>query len=245
MNTNEFRHPKERLQNLSSRHKVSTIYCVLLCVCFLFFVVFFLFSFLEFQWWEDVEVMQIIGGGGWVIIEGSVCLHVRTWVWCAGWRWSSSPCRSVEGSVRGSAGTRGCYLALAWHSPEVFLFIFISMTDNNSNNLEAATFSILFCLCASAQRRTPVCGNISHLVFIDLTHLDRGSKTGNYSNLFTPIKFSREAHQHPLLRLPDCVGMLSMFLPVLRTQNPQPYFYADDFFFFFFFFFLKPAAHSS
>lgn len=28
MNTNEFRHPKERLQNLSSRHKVS---CVLFC----------------------------------------------------------------------------------------------------------------------------------------------------------------------------------------------------------------------
>lgn len=28
MNTNEFRHPKERLQNLSSRHKVSNIYFV-------------------------------------------------------------------------------------------------------------------------------------------------------------------------------------------------------------------------
>lgn len=27
MNTNEFRHPKERLQNLSSRHKVSNSFC--------------------------------------------------------------------------------------------------------------------------------------------------------------------------------------------------------------------------
>lgn len=41
MNTNEFRHPKERLQNLSSRHKVSTISFLLCdCGCVL--------------WWEDV-----------------------------------------------------------------------------------------------------------------------------------------------------------------------------------------------
>lgn len=87
-----------------------------------------------------------------------ICLPpcAYTWVWCAGWLWSSSPCRSVEGSVRGSAGTRGCYLALAWHSPEVFLFIFLTIRANNSNNLEAATFSIPFCPCAFAQKRTPV-----------------------------------------------------------------------------------------
>lgn len=38
MNTNEFRHPKERLQNLSSRHKVSDI-----CYhCFILFLTTFL-----------------------------------------------------------------------------------------------------------------------------------------------------------------------------------------------------------
>ena len=43
MNTNEFRHPKERLQNLSSRHKVSTIYCVLFCVGFFLLLLLLLF----------------------------------------------------------------------------------------------------------------------------------------------------------------------------------------------------------
>lgn len=39
MNTNEFRHPKERLQNLSSRHKVSMTYLL----AFLFIIYLFIF----------------------------------------------------------------------------------------------------------------------------------------------------------------------------------------------------------
>lgn len=156
-----------------------------------------------------------------------ICLPpcAYTWVWCAGWLWSSSPCRSVEGLVRGSAGTRGCYLALAWHSPEVFLFIFLTIRANNSNNLEAATFSIPFCPCAFAQKRTPVAQTFKVFFlwqhFASCVHWPDSSRQRKQNrqlfNLFTPIKFSREAHQHPLLRVPDCVRMVSMFLPVLRT----------------------------
>lgn len=82
MNTNEFRHPKERLQNLSSRHKVSTFYFHWFdCVCAL--------------WREDV-------GESWgesdhwrgLSYNLRNCLPPCAYLWCAGWLWSSSPCRS-------------------------------------------------------------------------------------------------------------------------------------------------------
>lgn len=78
MNTNEFRHPKERLQNLSSRHKVSENYFS--------FIVLFPCALMMRGCWKGAEVRRITGGDG----TKELCAYLR----CAGWQWSSSPCRN-------------------------------------------------------------------------------------------------------------------------------------------------------
>lgn len=67
MNTNEFRHPKERLQNLSSRHKVSTTY---------FYSIFWgnIIVLCDERMLERLRWEHRVG----VTINGAACVHVRT-----------------------------------------------------------------------------------------------------------------------------------------------------------------------